>query len=269
MIRFCFWNLNKKPLAEHVRRIVEGEEIDLLVLAESPYSPADLPTSLWPDGSPLMQYCESDCNRIQVLSRFPSARVRKLFGTARYAVQEVSMGSLDFLLVAAHLSSKLRTNAETQLLDAQQFVIDIRREESQAGHERTVVLGDLNMTPFDPGVAACRGLNALMFQEQVAAGPRKCQGRQYPRFYNPMWSRMGDLNAGPPGTYFYSDSNDVCHYWHMLDQILLRPALVPSFLSDEFRILDSDGVEPLLAKQADVTKPSVSDHLPVVFALDL
>jgi hypothetical protein len=248
---------------------VENQGIDLLVLAESPYRPGELLNNLSDGGSSIMQFCEGTCESVQVFSRFPSVDVRPLQEANRYTIRSVTLPATDFLFIGVHLKSKTWANAETQLLDCQQLASDIRRIEGEIGHERTVLVGDLNMNPFDPGVAACRGLNALMFRERVTAGPRSYHDQDYPHFYNPMWSRMGDLRAGPPGTYFYRDSNDVCHYWHMLDQVLIRSALVSSFLPDELRILESDGVDSLLAKHGDLTVPSVSDHLPLVFALDL
>jgi hypothetical protein len=269
MVKFCFWNLKNRPLAQHVRRIVESQGIDLLVLAESPYRPGELLNELSEGVSPLMHFCDGKCDLVQVFSKFPSVDVQPLQEAARYTIRSVTLPKTSIVLIGVHLKSKLQAGGETQLLDCQELATDIRRIESEVGHERTVLVGDLNMNPFDPGVSACRALNAVMFRDRAMAGSRTYQGQDYPHFYNPMWSRMGDLSAGPPGTYFYRDSNDVCHYWHMLDQILVRSALVPSFLVEELRILESDGIDDLLAKRGDLTVPSVSDHLPLVFALDL
>jgi len=43
MLRFMFWNINKKPLIEFISSLVRRHNIDVLILAESnlisPYSP--------------------------------------------------------------------------------------------------------------------------------------------------------------------------------------------------------------------------------------
>jgi len=39
---------------------------------------------------------------------------------------------------------------------------EIRREELGIGHERTVLMGDFNMNPFEIGMISATGLHAVM-----------------------------------------------------------------------------------------------------------
>src|SRR6185312_15686412 len=94
-----------------------------------------------------------------------------------------------------------------------------------------------------------------------------------PRFYNPMWGRMGDMNEGPPGTFYHPHGSRTNIYWHMLDQVLIRTELIDSFIGASLRVLDKGvsriGEVDLLSEQRRHWKLTVSDHLPIVFTLDL
>lgn len=82
-----------------------------------------------------------------------------------------------------------------------------------------------------------------------------------------MWAHFGDRTDGPPGTHFYRSGEPILYFWNMFDQLLIRPALMEAL---EFvRILDTDGQDTLLAASGIPDKNNVSDHLPLLFALDL
>ena len=56
-------------------------------------------------------------------------------------------------------------------------------------------------------------------------------------------------------------------YWNMFDQVLLRPGLMDSLT--ELRILDGDGQASLLSERGRPRSATASDHLPILFRLDL
>ena len=71
-------------------------------------------------------------------------------------------------------------------------------------------------------------------------------GQKRKFFYNPMWSRYGDGTIGPPGTYFYR-GGQVSHFWHMLDQVLLRPSLLDYYSHGAMQIVEKIG-EPIFLR---------------------
>jgi hypothetical protein len=129
------------------------------------------------------------------------------------------------------------------------------------------LVGDLNMNPFDPGVASAHGLHAVMVRSKAAEATREILGEAYRMFYNPMWGCFGDRTAGPPGTFYLSSSKPLNHFWNIYDQVLLRPALADSLAGLD--ILDSCGGAPLLTRGGLPDRAAASDHLPVLFRLDL
>ena len=82
-----------------------------------------------------------------------------------------------------------------------------------------------------------------------------------------MWNLLGDKCNGKPGTYYYSGSKLMEYFWHMFDQVLIRPALIGDFAFDKLKIIESSGNISLLAENGLPDK-KFSDHLPIFFSLE-
>lgn len=137
--------------------------------------------------------------------------------SGRMTVRSLATFHGEFLLVIVHLVDKRNWSERDQALQATVLAQDILQIEREAGHQRTIVFGDLNMNPFEEGVVSAQGLHALMDRQVVSAGKRTVQGRGYPFFYNPMWNLLGDTTAGPPGTFYLRRSVSISYDWSMLD----------------------------------------------------
>lgn len=146
---------------------------------------------------------------------------------------------------------------------------EIRKIEEKVGHSRTVLVGDLNMNPFQGGVIAANGLHAVMDRTIALRRSRTVQARRYPFFYNPMWGLFGDATAGPPGTHFYENASHDMLFWNMYDQVLIRPDLLPYFHNEELKILTEDDTVSFLTHRGLPDASGVSDHLPILFKLHL
>jgi hypothetical protein len=142
----------------------------------------------------------------------------------------------------------------------------IETVEKNAGHQNTMVIGDFNLNPFEHGLRAADGMHAVMDKRIAKKIERTIQAEKWDYFYNPMWSRLGDESSGPPGTFFLPGGNGSNPYWHTLDQLLLRPALLPYYQSQNLQVLTSIGERALL-REIGLDK-SISDHLPILIKLD-
>jgi hypothetical protein len=149
--------------------------------------------------------------------------------SGRLTVRILRYGETEVLFGAAHLSSKIHWSREDQAAEVHELSRQIRAEEERRGHSRTILVGDLNMNPFDDGVVQANGLHAMMTRATAEEGSRRVQGRDYPFFYNPMWGLFGDRTPGPPGTYYYRHPGHLSYEWNIFDQVLLRPGVVPFF----------------------------------------
>ena len=141
----------------------------------------------------------------------------------------------------------------------------IRTLETRRGHARTILLGDFNMNPFDPGVVQAAGFHAAMTKAIASTESRVVQGREYPFFYNPMWGFFGDRTPGPPGTHYYR-AGHVSYDWNIYDQVLIRPQAFPWF-DDKIEIVTKIGEVDLLKKNGQPDPDVGSDHLPITFGL--
>ena len=124
------------------------------------------------------------------------------------------------------------------------------------------------MNPFDKGMIGALGLHATMDRRIAQKVERTVQKKTYTYFYNPMWSFLGDASPGSPGTYYYNNSEPITYFWNMFDQVLIRPELLGRFSYSSLKILEQDGDVSFLKKNGQ-PNPSVSDHLPIIFKLDL
>lgn len=271
MITFLFWNLKGRPLQRRVRNLVGAHAADLVLLAECDVPNELVVTELNESGRGPFELVPGSGTNLRFFTRLSSARWRFLYADPLEAwiVFRVQIGHRPAILLAlAHLPSKLRAKDADQELAACKLSASIRAIESEQGHERTLVVGDLNVNPFERAVTWAGALHGVMSREVIdrLGGERTIRGDEYPFFYNPMWSVMGDRTSGPAGTYYRASSESVNYYWNTYDQVLLRPALMHRL--GELIVPVSDGEASLVTPNGLPDAGTGSDHLPLVFRLD-
>lgn len=272
MVTFLFWNMDEQDRRDILARLVERYGVNVLVLAESPLKPSDLLATLNRDRGARATFHHNPglCQRIHIYSAFESAQVREIHAAPRYTIRHLQIPSrTDVLLAAAHLQSKQHQLEASQQYLCTAFADAIRLYEEQIGHQRTVAVGDFNVNPFEPAMVAARGLHAVMDRRIAEKRSRRVDGREYPYFYNPMWSLLGDASRGPPGTYYRRGSEHLTYFWHMLDQVLLRPDLLGQFRTEDLEILTGDGSQSFLGPDGFPNRTTASDHLPLLFKVAL
>lgn len=268
-ISFLFWNVNQKPLRERIARLVEGHSPDVLILAECVIPPEVLSRALNGVGVGTFRAVPGSGTELRIVTRLPLSgwhfwlrEPLEAWIGFRVAAPDLP----DLLLFALHLPSKLWTSEPDRLLAVNHLTADIRLLEQRENHERTLVVGDLNVNPFEAPAAWAGGLHGVMTRELARRESREIRAREHAMLYNPMWGVFGDRTVGPPGTYYRSSSDSVNYFWNTYDQVLLRPALM-DHLSD-LRILDTDGTDSLLTPHGVPDAANGSDHLPLLFRLD-
>lgn len=169
-------------------------------------------------------------------------------------------------MAAAHLPSKVNFTEESLLVESVHLAQSINKVETSEGHARTILLGDMNMNPFEAGMIAAGGLHAVMSRKVAHRKTRTVQHHKYKYFYNPMWGHLGD-NGEAGGTFYYEGADSLCYYWNLYDQVLLRPALLNGFAPENVRIPTSIRGHSLLQEDGRPDKEMSSDHLPVMLEL--
>lgn len=269
MVTCLFWNTNRKRLEAEIRALVDAHQVDIIIVSEFPGSAVSMLQSL-NQAKPEFHYAVGQCTRVQVFTRFSPAFLRPAYETNFISVRRLRLPArLEILLVAAHLPSKLYQSEHSQAFECVELARTIRDQEQMVGHSRTLVVGDLNMNPFEEGLVAANGLNAVMSRQIAARGSRNIHSQEYPFFFNPMWSHLGDHVSRPPGTYYYERSELVNYYWNLFDQVLVRPDLMGRLNSDSIKVLTEVGGASLLREEGRPNHRKFSDHLPLLFGIEL
>jgi hypothetical protein len=251
-----------------VAALAAEHEPDVVILIESNYGIAATVEALNVRMGPRYEMPFGVNDRFQFLVKMPAEYIHILYDSKHMAIKHVQpvLGQ-SFILAVVHLPSKLHLDADDQAALCSRWVRHVCDAEMRVGHLRTVVIGDLNMNPFEPGVVGAEGFHAISSRAVVARKTRIVLGEERPLFYNPMWSMMGDA-AGPPGTFYYASSNPITYFWNTFDQVLLRPELAQHFAPGDVVVASSAGGELLLGP-GGAPNEGISDHLPVIATLRL
>ncbi|HWE40724.1 MAG TPA: endonuclease/exonuclease/phosphatase family protein [Isosphaeraceae bacterium] len=266
MMSFLFWNLNKKPLQDRVAQLVGTHDVDVVMLAECAIDMSEVIDALNAAGVGGYHSTSGQAGVVHVLSRMSPDSIVDHYDTVggRMSIKRVAAPRFEFLLAIAHLPSRVNAGVESLNGLLTQVSKEIDTAEDTAGHRRTILVGDLNMNPFDSGMIGAFGLHGVMTRDLARRQYRKVQTIPRPFFYNPMWGCFGDRTEGPAGTFYRGASEAVNPFWNMYDQVLLRPGLMNHL--DCLKILVSDGYDPLISNRG---LPKASDHLPLFFRLDV
>jgi len=270
MPTFMFWNIAKNDVSEAIAAACIENEIDLLIMAECNIPEVKLLTKL-NSGSSRQTYTEihKGVSQLRMFTRLPESGVTAVYDDGRVAIRRIAPPvGREVLLVAAHLPSKLHTDKETQYLRVRGVRSEIDRAEKKAGHKNTIIIGDLNMNPFEEAIVAADGFHAVMDKSVAMKRARMVQGLEYDFFYNPMWSRLGDNSQGPSGTYYYNAAGALINYfWNTFDQVLIRPELIEFFDHSSLKVLTEIDGQSLIKKQS--IDSDFSDHLPLIVTIDV
>jgi hypothetical protein len=271
MLSFLFWNLAKNErTAPYVARLAAAYAVDVFLFAECPDDTQPFLDGLNAAKRGLFWIPKIEKTKVRILSCLQVADVVPLFTNVGGDMTICKLKASDppfLLLAAAHLPAKIGglTDAD-QHSHAQLVARDIADIENELGTRNTLLIGDLNMNPFDPGMVSVTGMHGLMTRQLAAKKDRSYKGADYRRFYNPMWGHFGDRTPGPAGTYFWDSSVPSNQHWSIFDQVLLRAPLMDRLRN--LQILSDDGYHSLLTEQGTPNSVEISDHLPIFFQID-
>jgi hypothetical protein len=177
-------------------------------------------------------------------------------------------GAVSIILVAVHGPDRYNEPDDSdRRFFFERTQENIRRVEADVGHKRTVVFGDFNANPFEESIGGIQGLHAISVRDVGGRHYREVGTRAYEFFFNPMWSCYGGTRGRPLATHYFTRSREHEIYWHMIDQVVLRPDLLPFFADKRLRILDRAGPVDLVTRLGHPDRTNASDHLPILFQL--
>lgn len=262
VLNVLFWNINERDEKELICNVAAATSADVLILLESRIEMTAMLRTLNSIASPDFIIPRAVAGRFQLFSRSRDLDLGECYSGDRVSLRRLNYCGTKLMLGIVHIVDKDNWDPMHQFSEVQLLAAEIRRQELREVHQRTILVGDFNMNPFDQAMNIAAGMNAMMTAQCVGRGSRIQQKRDYPFFYNPMWNLFGDRTPGPAGTVYYSTSSKGHYGWNMLDQVLIRPDAIPWF--EGVRILSAVGAHSL---ETQMGRPSRSDHFPVLLQL--
>lgn len=268
-VNIMFWNLKQNDatfplIAELIRQF----EVVIFVFAEFPADNEFKLQSKIPDG---YRFQELPTNKSKIKFIYSSRVSMSALGEVpqgRGMMLTVCPKDYEtFNLVGCHLLDPVNHLDDDRYEFARNLSEFIRECEKRVDNNRTIVIGDFNMNPFEKGMVAVFALNAVMDWHVALRNSRKYKNIEYPFFFNPMWFFMGHP-IHKNGTIYYHGSHSISYYWNLYDQVLIRPSLMRRFSHDDLKIVTQAGNASLLTKSKLVNK-KFSDHLPLLITLKI
>lgn len=268
-IKFLFWNLYKKNLIVPLSDLIIENKADIVSLAEAENLDINATlTHLSTEGYEFkdVQICTQ--NDIRVLAK-KEINIIPFKEEQHYSIYKIKNNEVDGLLIVVHLISKMNKSDEAQYNRACNIAKELGKCENDIFREndkKTIIVGDFNMQPYEPGMCSGYGFNATMSANHAEKVTRKVDGDTTYLYYNPMWALMGANNPVQGSYYNACDKNDHAIYWYSFDSVLLRPWFIKKFNWDYFKIIEKTSSHNFVPNTT-IDKGKYSDHLPIKFEI--
>jgi hypothetical protein len=269
-MNLLFWNINKNNITDTIKNISIDNEIDILILAESTINPAEILKSL---NSVNRSYFFSPVGvyrKINIFTKFNHSFCPIVSESTRQTTRLIKLPQKQqFLLCTIHAISAVSHSQNSRAFEAEKISNEIKLIEGKQNTDMTILVGDLNMNPFDLGVISAPGFHCVNSQFIARKEGRRVQNQYYPYFYNPMWRIFNDSNeSGIPGSFYFNNSSHDLLFWNIFDQVLIRPKMIDIFNFDNLRFLTDDGFHSLITRN-NLPNKNISDHLPLLFSINI
>ena len=212
-------------------------------------------------GYEMLHYPTLGCDRITILGK--QMNLVPGLQTDYYSINILNNKDI---YCCVHLPSPIYGNSEgIRNAIINRIITDIESTEIELDADNTVIVGDFNANPFDNKCIDATGLHGIPILEVTEKQKRTIAGKDYKMFYNPMWRFFGD-EKDPYGTFYFPGNNTNNIFWHIYDQVIIRPSLKDRFISSSLRIITETETRYLINNQGHPDK-NISDHLPIIFEI--
>lgn len=255
-MNILFWNLNKKPQNRIIQQLIRTRHIDIALFAESK---ADDIESL-ANQLPKFGFIDTTgCNKIKAICKKQfHCTVRRT--QDRYVIISLAGKEESLLITGLHLTAQQDVKGKREF-DARHIVSDVVEAESDTGIDKSMVIGDFNASPFDDVLIEPDCFNAVLYKNLIQKREFITWNKtNFKRFYNPVLDFISERTMMYGSLY----QNKYPPYWHCLDQVIIRKALLPFFKKMEYvkRVADSS-----LLTNYGIIEKRFGDHLPLLVKL--
>ena len=257
-MKIAFWNIKQNENLDHVVKLVDSVGPDVLFLAESSPEMVELLQDRYKTLGPGIS-SEPKIYGFAVSEQLKCSFDRKYQN--RLFLYRLTWRKEDFSLGVVHLPSKNHTTNLAQSHDAAKYAQEIRVYEKERKHKNTILIGDFNMNPFDPGMVLASVFNSVCSPAIALKQKRKVKDEYHDYFFNPSWKNYAGVGNEVYGTYYYHSCGEDEFLWNNLDQALVRPSILQKYDPHFFVLHD------VLGFDLRTKNNGVSDHYPILLEL--
>ena len=262
-MKILFWNTNRNPnINMYLLSLVQDNKIEMLITAEYTSDDKELVSLFKQNDIGLMPCNTIGCERLKMWCNYidvEAANQQKY-----YSIQIVNR---DIIVCSIHLPSDLHGEySDERFAIIRQIMADINQLKDSIGTDKVIIIGDMNEMPYGKGCLNADGFHGLPALNITDKATRTVNGMEYPKYYNPMWSLMGDYSY-PPGTYYLNASKLNSPVWYMLDQVIISKELIPKFKRESLKIVTSCSFSDF-KNENNIPNKHISDHFPIICEID-
>lgn len=262
-MKILFWNTHKNEnINTIISELITDNNISIVVLAEYTADVDELLQILTMQSVHMKQYISAGCDRIKIIGSVNQVEPGKQ--TDQASIQIINN---DIVMCCVHLNSQIYSgHQERREIHIEQIISDIQLLEKELNTDKTIIVGDFNINPYDDTCINARYFHGIPVYEEAKRKTRTVADKEFSMFYNPMWNFLGDRYQ-PYGTYYHNGSDAVNAYWNIYDQVIVRPSIKERFVDESLKILTETKTIYLLDKNGHPDK-NISDHLPIMFEIE-
>lgn len=267
-----FWNVYKKDLSTTVSELAISHNADIILLAELKKNDVEIYENELIKNKYVLR--TSRTSKVKIFDRISNDAVTSTLKQGNRSTSLVyEINDEKVLISGIHLYSKVSMiNDETRKGFANEELKKINEIEDDLSIQKTIIIGDFNMNPYESGMIDFFGLHTTMCRRTALKEDRIIAGVSKRYLFNPSWQAYASvaISGEPPGTiYFDKDAyNSITYYWNLLDQVVISPKLIAD--SKDFKILTgTPSGDKCLLKDSLPDFEGFSDHLPILYSIDL
>lgn len=257
-MNLLYWNLKANKNEKYIALLIREHDIDVGIFSE--YSGTDFDnlvhTLLLDEYAFYNGY--GGCEKVIMVAK-KAVQVEINREQSRYVLYSVDCDGFQYIIAGTHLQSNPTTDADGRKLVIRDLIADLREQEKNHRHSNSVIIGDLNASPFDEELIQKDAFNAVLYKEIIR---RKKEimyaGKKFRLLYNPILNYVSETNC-QYGSFYYTGGIKSL-YWYCYDQVLMTRELMDDFQGMEY--CQSIGGKSLLKEVRP--NASISDHLPLI-----
>ena len=256
-MKFLYWNLKSNSnLEKIISDCICENTVDIAVFSEYENINFELLKQTLNNNFKLLESF-GGCENIKILFK-NNLHIQLIQEQHRYLLAKLHYKNRQYLLIGVHLQSNVHSNSDDRKNEIRKIINDITSFETFEIYS-SIVIGDMNASPFDTEMIGKDAFNAVLFKKIIKQSDIVTyQNEDYKRFYNPIIEYVNETNE-IYGSFYYSSGNS-CLYWYCYDQILVRKELIDNIV--DLTYLKQIKKNSLLK---DIKpNPEISDHLPLV-----